>query len=38
VDHCITSVLGSSNKTASVIVIKEALERMNKVIAVETYQ
>ena len=26
VDHCITSVLGSSNKTASVMVIKEALE------------
>ena len=38
VDHCITSVLGSSNKTASVMVIKEALERMNKLIAMETYQ
>jgi len=38
VDHCITSVLGSSNKTASVMVIKEALERMNKLIPMETYQ
>lgn len=38
VDHCITSVLGSSNKTASVMVIKEALERMNKLIPMESYQ
>lgn len=38
VDHCITSVVGSSNKTASVLVIKEALERMNKAIDMQTYK
>ena len=38
VDHCVTSLLGSTNKTASVMVIKEALERMNPAIPMETYQ
>jgi len=38
VDHCITNVLGTVNKTASVMVIKEALDRMNRLIPMETYR